>query len=99
MTFEEFKQIVLRLNANRIYYDGLNKYPSTYSTLIVSDEYVNDTAMVNNFLLQLLLPDHYNCLTWFLWDWKPGFSVIDNGIEYVIHNIDDYLKFKQETWV
>ena len=98
MTFEKFKQIVLRLNGNRIYYDGIDKYPRNYSDFIFGDDYVNDTLMLNSYLLEQLLGPEYDCVSWFIWDWKPGYSAGFNGVEYVINNIDDYLRFKEETW-
>lgn len=88
----------MRLNENRIYYDGLNKYPNNYSAFLFDDDYFNDTLMLNSYLLEKLLGSEYDCVSWFLWDWKPGYTVTHNKIEYVIMNIDDYLQFKQKTW-
>ena len=97
--FELFKEVALRLVENKKWYRKLDNYPMTYSTLIVEDDYVNDTLMLNDFLLEKLFPDHYERLCWFIWDWIHGASVLVNGKEYVINNVDDYLKFKEETWV
>ena len=93
-----FKEVVQRIAKNKELYNTLDNYPMTYSTLIVEDDYVNDSLMLNDFLLERLFPDHYDCLCWFLWDWIPGASVLLDGKEFVINNVDDYLKFKEDTW-
>lgn len=99
MTFEEFKIIFNRLLVNKRYYEELDEYPSTYSTLIVDDAYVNDLALLNEFLLRRVFPNHYECVMWFLWEWRPGYSVKQDGLEYIINNVEDYLAFKEQTWV
>ena len=96
--FELFKEVVHRLVENKKLYNTLDNYPMTYSTLIVEDDYVNDTLMLNDFLLERLFPEHYDCLSWFMWDWIPGASVLVNEKEYIINDLEDYLKFKEETW-
>ena len=98
MTFEEFEKIVLRLYENKIYYEKMCNYPRNYSDFILEDDFVNDTLMLNSFLLDKLLGSHSECVSWFLWDWKSGYSITHDGSEYVIMNIDDYLQFKKETW-
>ena len=94
-----FKEVVHRLVENKKLYNTLDNYPMTYSTLIVEDDYVNDSLMLNDFLLEKLFPDHYECLSWFMWDWIPGASVLINGKEYIINDLEDYLRFKEDTWV
>ena len=84
MKFEEFKIIFDRLLKNKQFHEELDQYPSTYSVLIADDSYVNDLALLNDFLLEKLLPEHFYCVMWFLWEWRPGYTITQDGREYVI---------------
>lgn len=98
--FELFKEVVLRIEENNILYEKFKNYPQNYRTFVWDDEWVEDTINMLDFILKKMFPEHWDCLEWFMYDWKPGFSAImgEDGKEYVINNVEDYLKFKEETW-
>ena len=98
--FELFKEVVLRYKQNDLKYEEFQTYPQNYRICILEDEFVEDTLKLTDFLLEKLFPEHWDCLHWFIYAWRPGFSAImgEDGKEYVINNVEDYLKFKEETW-
>ena len=98
ITFDQFIQIVLEYEKVRIANAHLDSYPSDYGELIVNDGYVNASMMFTERALEILLPDHYECLAWWMYEWKPGFIIRVDEKTYTIYNVDDYLTFKQETW-
>lgn len=102
---EVFERLIRLAYEERVKYKELlkDKYPSNYTIMILEDEYVNHLCeysdkLFNELLTSLFSVDHMECASWFLWDWIPGCKIIDNGIHYIINDLDDYLKYKKETW-
>lgn len=101
MKFETFKTIATYMyNSKKLMDDYLDKYPSDYQLLIIDNDYANTMYTQCDFLLKQLLDKfNYECLMWFLHEWKLGFSIKENNIEYILNNFDDYLKYKEQTWI
>ena len=98
--FALFENITRRFYENNLLYKKMSEqYPYTYSTLILEDEFVDDSLKFIDILINTLFPNHYECLMWFMYDWKPGYDAEVDGKIYVINDLEDYLKFKKETWV
>jgi hypothetical protein len=99
MKFETFENLVTQLYNNKLERDcQFNKFPINYKIMIFDDEYVESVLEENHLLMQHIFGDNYLCVRWFLYDWKPGYTLVDNGIECVIQSIEDYLKYKEDNW-
>ena len=101
MDFNQFESIARVMYIEKLKrFDYLDTLPTNISDFIIDDCYSNSLNTVIDTILATVMPiEHYDCLMWFLYDWKVGYSVImDDGTKYIINNIDDYISFKQETW-
>lgn len=99
MKFKTFENLVTTLYNNKLVRDEkFNKFPPNYRIMILDEEYVESVLQENDLLLEHVFGSHYLCVCWFLFDWKPGYTLVDNGITYVIQSLEDYLNYKAYTW-
>ena len=102
--FNTFERL-LRLAYNNITTgeEILSKNPRNYNTMLFEDEYVDNLLQFKDQLFDELFNYMFSthdmeCANWFLWEWNPGYEIVDNGKTIIINDIEDYLKFKKETW-
>lgn len=104
MEFKQFKRIATTLYNNKVKREKyLSKYPSNYREMIITEQYVESFIWESTFLFNEVFGEHYThhgeCLEWFLYEWKPGYSIVDDGVETVINSFDEYLNYKESTWI
>ncbi len=99
MQFSKFEQVITKLKFLQGEQDAYaNKLPPDIRSCVTDNEYLNLTRLsldvVCTALFEHLTEDALCCL------YEPfpqQFTV--NGIEYVLENVDDYLKYAKETMV
>lgn len=99
-SFEKFEKVVRLLYDSKIAYDKLvDEMPGAYSSIIIEDDYVGQLLHTNDRIIELMYPEHAECLGWFLWEWRPGYTIGVDGTDHIIADLDGYLTYKKEFWV
>ncbi len=101
MNFEKFKSIVTMLKIEDDKREAwLSSIPWSLREAFFDNEYVASFQGIINNLLEVLLPNE--CLeedvNWFLFEWRPGFTIFVADKDYVINNIDDYFEYIKEVY-
>lgn len=92
------RKIVQLHNEQNAYIDSI---PNEFSSLIFDNEYTNCCGMMVDTLIDSYFGNHAESISWFLYEWKPGFSagcVDEAGLKVTvdIDNIDDYITYMKE---
>lgn len=94
LTFEEFTNLVKYLAAMRKDAQAyLDLVPEDIAATIFDNNYANLQDRIIVKLLKTILKDYYEDVSWFLYDWRPGYTITVKDTTYVINSIDDYLKY------
>lgn len=94
LTFEEFSNLlkylaIMRKDAQAY----LDLIPEDIAQTIFDNNYANMQDRIIVKLLKTILKDYYEDVTWFLYDWKPGYTITVENTTYVINSLDDYLNY------
>ena len=85
---EVFKKLVA---LNKKQNDYIDRVPSDISAVVFDNEYINIQGQMMDLLIQNYFGDQADSIYWFLYDWKPGYSVEVDGQQTMINNIDEYI--------
>jgi hypothetical protein len=86
------------LSCKEINIKYIDSIPKDIVSAFFDNEYVNNIAITaENTLIILLGPDLYDEYTWFVWDWKPGYTIEIQDNKYIINNIDDFMEYLVNT--
>lgn len=95
-TFRKLVEDNLSYKENNIKY--IESIPKDIASAFFDNEYVNNIAITaENTLVTLLGSNLYDEYTWFVWDWKPGYTIEIQDHKYIINNIDDFMKYLVDT--
>ena len=77
----------------------LDTVPREVNTAFFDNPYIENHLIMVDMLINEVFGEHTPSILWFLYDWEPGFVVRGSGCETdtVINNIEDYIKFMQDT--
>jgi len=95
-TFRKVLEDNLSYKENNIKY--IESIPKDIASAFFDNEYVNNIATSLDNTLEILLGvDLFDEYAWFVWDWKPGYSIEIQDHKYIINNIDDFMKYLVDT--
>lgn len=61
---------------------------------LLDNEYANCQALIQSKLMRVVFGDMYEDVTWFLYEWKPGFTIDVQGFDtFTINTEEDYYKY------
>jgi hypothetical protein len=102
MYIEDFRSIVTRLyqdiESQKNYIDRLRELDPCLSEIIIENKYINSVLILNDFLIQNVFGELTEHVYWFLYDWKYGYKITDNNVDYVINTIDDFIICTQQIY-
>ena len=101
MNFEKFKSIVNILKTEDEKREvWISTLPWSLREAFFDNEYVASLHGIISNLLEVLLPNE--CLeddvNWFIFEWRPGFTILVADKIYVINDIDDYFEYIKEVY-
>lgn len=74
--------------------DWLDNINYQIRTVFFDNSYTDSLHKQVDLLMRATFKDIYEEVDWFLYEWKPGYQIINpNGKEYVINDVDDYIKY------
>jgi len=86
------------LSCKEINIKYIDSIPRDIVSAFFDNEYVNNiVTSLDNTLEILLGVDLFDEYAWFVWDWKPGYSIEIQDHKYIINNIDDFMKYLVDT--
>jgi hypothetical protein len=86
------------LSCKEINIKYIDSIPKDIASAFSHNEYVNNIAITAENTLEILLGvDLFDEYAWFVWDWKPGYSIEIQDHKYIINNIDDFMKYLVDT--
>ena len=95
-TFRKLVEDNLSYKENNIKY--IESIPKDIASAFIDNEYVNNIATSLDNTLEILLGvDLFDEYAWFVWDWKPGYTIEIQDHKYIINNIDDFMKYLVDT--
>lgn len=71
----------------------INKVMYPIDCFILDNEYSNCNALIQSALLKQVFGDMYEDISWFLYEWKPGYTIGVGDVTYVINSEEDYYKY------
>ena len=102
MYIEDFSSIVTRLYDDK---DFQNSYMTRVREVdpyltdsIIENKYIDSVLKQNDFLLQALFGELSDHVYWFPYDWKLGFNIKYNDVDYVINNVADFITCTQQIY-
>jgi hypothetical protein len=95
-TFRKVLEDNLECKKDNIEY--IDSIPKDIASVFFDNVYVNNIATsLDNTLETLLGVELFDEYTWFVWDWKPGYTIEIQDHKYIINNIDDFMKYLVDT--
>jgi len=71
--------------------------PLDINSAFFDNEYVNSLYNDNSMLIEKVFDEYAESVSWFLYEWKPGYEVEFNGKTTKINNIDEYIKWMKSV--
>lgn len=72
----------------------LTTLPGIFNMLLIDNEYSVSKDLIQAVLMRNIFADMYDDVTWFLYEWRPGFSITtQDGTEYIINTEEEYYKY------
>lgn len=91
---EVFRKLVqLRTDAD-VFIDSI---PSPINEAIFDNDYSNAQGLMIDMLSDAYFGKHAESVNWFLYEWKPGYTVSIDGKETVIEYLDEYIEWMIEN--
>lgn len=73
---------------------ALDAFPNVFQVALLESDYVAALFGQIRVLLQHSFTEgELEDVTWFFYEWQPGFSVVVNGKEWVINNEVEFLEY------
>lgn len=99
MFLEDFDRIVDNLKKSLILRESyLDSLPSNFSELIVDNPHTNQMSITNDMLVEELFSDMTDHVMWYLYEWKPGYSIEENGVTYIINFHKDFVEATKQIY-
>lgn len=77
--------------------DWLDNINSEIRTVFFDNSYVESLHNQVQLLMKQTFKNIYEEVDWFLYDWRPGFTITNkDGKDYVINNLDDFIQYLSE---
>ncbi len=73
--------------------DWLSTLNPEIAPAFFDNTYVNNTRFEFEAALKLTTGDLYDDISWFLFEWQPGFHITIDDKKYEINNVDDYFNY------
>lgn len=91
------EQIFRELYANILKRDEyFDRLPRDINMFVVDNGYTDNLLHERDKLIEHIFGEYADAITWFLYDWKPGFECGCLGVCVPIHNIDEYIDYLKE---
>lgn len=74
----------------------MNSIPSPINDAIFDNDYSNSQGLMIDMLTDEYFGKHAESVYWFLYEWKPGYTVSIDGKEKGINSLDEYIKWMIE---
>ena len=91
------EQILRKLYKNKVKRDNFLDCPEEYREVVSAStftEYVDTLHHDYELLLEATFGEHHDSVTWFLYDWQPGFEVGVRDVDSTpIHSIDEFIEW------
>jgi len=92
------EKIFRKLYAEQLRRDKwLDNVPSDINDVFFNNEYVDSLYSVNSLLMDEVFDEYAESVSWFLYEWKPGYEVEVDGKTTKINNIDDYIDWMKSV--
>jgi hypothetical protein len=102
MYIEDFSDIVFRLKSDidfrENYLNRLRDVDSNLIDVIIDNKYVDSTLMQTDFLIDKVFGELTEHVFWYLYDWRPGFSIEHDGVNYIIEDFDDFVEATEQMY-
>jgi len=100
MNFEKFEPIFTLIYKEYQKRDEfLDLVPLSLRESVFDNEYTNSLEFINDRLIDSLFSEEVaSDINYFLYDWKIGFMIIRDDIEYVINDFEDMLKYFKKNY-
>jgi len=96
MNKEELFRVLHASNIERDKY--MDSIPREFRECILFNDYVRSLHNDFNTMLDFVFQEHSYSVSWFLFDWEPGFTVSGIGEkECPIHNIDEMIDWMKKN--
>jgi hypothetical protein len=69
----------------------IDKIPYSIAAPIFDNEYINEFHKINELLLKEYFGVHADSISWFLYEWKPGYEVSMNDVTTTINSLEEYI--------
>jgi len=89
MTKEDIFRKLYESELNRVAY--IDSIPIDIRSGVFDNLYVNEYDRDHVMMLNHIFGDATDSITWFLYEWAPGWEVGYHGIERKINTIDEYI--------
>jgi pyruvate-formate lyase-activating enzyme len=100
MSYGQFVEIFTALyNETAVQNAFVDSLPSTIKEAFIDNEYTNSLAREKRLLLKHLFAQPiFEVIDYFLYDFKFGYKVIVDDVEYKPSNFDEILNFFKEVY-
>jgi len=101
MNFEKFKSIVNILKTEDEKREvWISTLPWSLREAFFDNEYVSSLHGTISHLMEALLSSELleDDVNWFIFEWRPGFTILVADKNYVINDIDDYFEYIKEVY-
>ena len=71
----------------------LDSVPTDIRSAIFDNEYSQLISQQLNATMEVAFGEHFEAVSWFLYEWLPGMCAYDGEKEIAIQNIDQYIEF------
>lgn len=90
MTKEDIFRKLYQSELRRTAY--IDSIPTDLRGGVIDNQYVNDYSRDYMMMLGHIFGDDTDSISWFLYEWKPGWEVgYHRGVERKINSIDEYI--------
>lgn len=73
--------------------DWIESLNNEIRSVFYENTYVNKILLEHDHILKFALGDLYDDVYWFLYEWKPGYNIQSGDINYVINDLNDYMRY------
>lgn len=87
---ELFRKLVKNNEEREAYFESL---PRDICMAFIDNGYCNNLLHERDMLIDNVFGEHAAAISWFLYEWKPGYDVGINGRMFKIYNIDEYILY------
>lgn len=92
-----FRALVESNNKRNNYIDSV---PRDIQSVVFDNGYVDTILRDNTMLIDAYFGEYAQSVSWFLYEWQPGFEVGMNGETEAIYNFEQYIDWmrRMEGW-